>query len=367
MKHLSEYRDAGAVRQVAAAIARELDADRWYRFMEFCGGHTHAIARDALASLLPENLRFVHGPGCPVCVLPGERVDLAIALAQRPEVILCTYADTLRVPGSGGHTLLRARALGADVRMVYATTDALRVARDHPDRQVVFFAIGFETTAPATAVALLQARDEGLVNFSVCCNHVLTPPAMGAVLRGNQGNAPARVDGVIGPSHVSAIIGLEPYAFVAHELQTPLVVAGFEPLDVLQAVHMLVRQIHTGRCEVENQYTRVVSPLGNPKARALMDQVFVPRPSFAWRGLGRLPHSALGMADDFADLDAERRFPVQVVPVEDHPACQCAAVLRGEMEPRACGVFGRACTPESPLGACMVSSEGACAAEYRYG
>ncbi|MDD2721084.1 MAG: hydrogenase formation protein HypD [Gallionella sp.] len=364
MKYVDEFRDGELARHIAANIAREVMPGRSYRLMEFCGGHTHAISRYGLADLLPACVRLIHGPGCPVCVLPTGRVDQAIRLALEQRVILCTYGDTMRVPASGGMTLMRARAAGADVRMVYSTADALAIARDNPARQVVFLAIGFETTTPPTAVAVKLAAAEKLTNFSILCNHVLTPAAMHAILNAEGG---VNLDGFIGPAHVSTVIGSRPYEVFAAEYRKPVVIAGFEPLDVMQAILMLVRQINDGRAEVENEFTRAVTPEGNLKAQALVGQVFELRDSFEWRGLGSLPFSALKLRSAYAAFDAESRFGVSYVAVPDHKACECAAILRGEKTPQQCKIFGTACTPETPIGSCMVSSEGACAAHYSYG
>lgn len=366
MKYIDEFRDPELARRLAAAIAAEADPAREYRLMEFCGGHTHAIFRYGVQHLMPSNVRFVHGPGCPVCVLPIARIDQAIALALEHGVTLCTYGDLMRVPASNRTSLIKAKAAGADVRMVYSTQDALRIARTEPGRQVVFFAIGFETTTPPTAVALETARAEGLSNFSVFCNHVLTPPALRAILATSEPDA-VRLDGILGPSHVSTLIGTRPYAFVPEEFDLPVVIAGFEPLDVMQSALMLVRQINAGRCLVENQYARAVAPEGNPKALALMERVFQLRDTFEWRGLGYLPASALMLREDYANLDAERRFPVSVQPATDIRGCECPAILRGVKEPTDCRLFGTVCTPDNPMGSCMVSSEGACAAYWSYG
>lgn len=364
MKYVEAFRDGDLARGLAQALAREVDPHTNYAFMEFCGGHTHAISRHGLLDLLPPNVRMVHGPGCPVCVLPIGRLDMAIELAlARPQVVICTYGDCLRVPASGGLSLLQARARGADVRMVYSAGDALALARQLPDREVVFFAIGFETTTPPTALVIRQARGEGLGNFSVLCNHVLTPPAMGAILAA--GEAP--LDGVVGPAHVSTVIGSRPYEFCATLFGKPVVIAGFEPVDVLQAVRMLVRQVNAGVARVENEFTRAVTPAGNSKAQALMEAVFCRRPSFEWRGLGAIPDSALGLRPDFAPWDGEVKFQLSARSVPDHKACECGAILRGVKSPRECRIFGTACTPENPVGACMVSAEGACAAHYTYG
>lgn len=364
MKYVDEYRDGELAKHIAANIAREADSARQYHLMEFCGGHTHAISRYGLADLLPASVRLIHGPGCPVCVLPVGRVDQAIRLATEHAVILCTYADTLRVPASDDLTLMRAKAAGADVRMIYSTQDALKIARDNPEREVVFFAIGFETTTPPTAVAVRQAAAEGLRNFSLLCNHVLTPAAMHAILNVAGGVA---LDGFIGPAHVSTVIGSRPYEVFADEYAKPVVIAGFEPLDVMQAILMLIRQINSGRAAVENEFTRAVTPQGNLKAQALVDEVFELRDSFEWRGLGTVPYSALRLRKAYQAFDAELRFAIQYRAVPDHKACECAAILRGEKRPQECRIFGTVCTPENPVGSCMVSSEGACAAHYSYG
>lgn len=364
MKYMDEFRDGELGKNIAANIAREVNPQRLYRLMEFCGGHTHAISRYGLADLLPACVRLIHGPGCPVCVLPIGRVDQAIRLATEQGVILCTYADTMRVPASDNLTLMRAKASGADVRMIYSTQDALSIARDNPSHQVVFFAIGFETTTPPTAVAVKQAAAEGLRNFSVLCNHVLTPAAMHAILAVKGGVA---LDGFIGPAHVSTVIGSQPYEVFASDYAKPVVIAGFEPLDVMQAILMLIRQINQGRAVIENEFTRAVTREGNLKAQAMVEEVFELRDAFEWRGLGSVPHSALQLRAEYAGFDAEIRFGVEYVAVPDHKACECAAILRGEKRPQECKIFGTVCTPENPVGSCMVSSEGACAAHYSYG
>jgi hydrogenase expression/formation protein HypD len=366
MKYLDDFRDGELARRLAAAIACEVDGRRRYRLMEFCGGHTHTLARYGLERLLPDKVEMIHGPGCPVCVLPTGRIEAAIALARRPEVILCSYGDMLRVPGKNDATLMRARAAGADVRMIYSTQDALNIAQRHPERQVVFFAIGFETTTPPTAVAVTEARRLGLKNFSVFCNHVLTPAAMAGILNTPEQEA-IHVDGFIGPGHVSTVIGSRPFECFARDRGYPVVITGFEPLDILQAIRQLIRQLNEGRAELENEYSRVVSRDGNKKAQALMAEVFELRDSFEWRGLGGLPHSALKLRATFAEYDAELKFNIATGAFPDHKACECAAVLRGAKRPEECKVFGTVCTPDNPLGSCMVSSEGACAAYYRYG
>jgi len=365
MKHIDEYRDGKLARSIADTIAAEAVRGRHYQFMEFCGGHTHAISRYGIEDLLPPNVQMVHGPGCPVCVLPMGRIDDAIRLAMRPEVTLCTYADLMRVPASAGANLLKAKAAGADVRMIYSTLDAIRIAETEPSREVVFFAIGFETTTPPTAVAIRLARNKRLSNFSVFCNHVLTPPAIRAILD-SPDTRTVRVDGLVGPAHVSTVTGTTPYVSLTAEFSKPIVVAGFEPLDVVQAILMLVRQINEGRHDVENQYFRLVTAGGNLIAQREMADIFEVRPSFEWRGLGELPMSALRMREAYADLDAERRFSIETIPAEDNPACECGDVLRGLKKPAECKLFGMLCSPESPMGSCMVSPEGACAAHWTY-
>ena len=369
MKFIDEFRDGRLAQGLARAIAAEVEAGRQYNLMEFCGGHTHAISRYGVQDLLPANVRMIHGPGCPVCVLPIGRIDNAIELAIRHRVILCCYGDTLRVPASERMSLMKAKAEGADVRMVYSSADTLTIARAHPDREVVFFAIGFETTTPPTAVVIKQAAQLGLRNYSVFCNHVLTPAAITAILAAPQARqlGAVPVDGFIGPAHVSTIIGTRPYEQFAAEYRRPVVIAGFEPLDVMQAILMLVRQLNQGRAEVENEFTRAVSREGNLKAQALMAEVFELRPEFEWRGLGIVPDSALRIRREFRDFDAEARFGIRYRGVADNKACECGAILRGVKRPQDCKVFGTVCTPDNPIGSCMVSSEGACAAHYTYG
>lgn len=369
VRFVDEFRDPGLARAVARGIAAVVRPGRTYRLMEFCGGHTHAIFRYGIPDLLPDSVRLVHGPGCPVCVLPIARIDQAVRLARDAGVVLCTYGDLLRVPGVERMTLLKAKASGADVRMVYSAIDALAIARASPSRQVVFFAIGFETTTPPTAAVIKQAAAEGLINFSVHCNHVLTPPALTRLLESPEASGPGALslDGFIGPAHVSAVIGSRPFETFAEKFRRPIVIAGFEPLDVMQSILMLIRQLNDGRAEVENEYTRVVSRDGNLKAQALMAEVFELRESFEWRGLGRLPLSGLRIKDAFAAFDAELRFPLAEVAVADSKACECGAILRGAKKPTDCAIFGTVCTPDNPIGSCMVSSEGACAAYYSYG
>ncbi len=364
MKYIDDFRDGRLARALIARLAAEVDPSRRYRLMEFCGGHTHAIFRHGLPELLPAGVELVHGPGCPVCVLPTARLDMALELAERAEVTLCTYGDMLRVPGSGRRTLLTAKARGGDVRMVYSAADALAIARAEPERQVVFFAIGFETTTPPTAAVLAEAVAERLANFTVFCNHVLTPPAIAAILDAPEDGV--GIDGILGPSHVSVVIGADAYRFVATEHGVPIVIAGFEPLDVLQSVLMLIRQINAGRAAVENQYTRAVTPAGNAKAQALVDRLFARRARFEWRGLGEIPASARRLRDSFAAFDAERRFTPTAPPTRENRACRCPEVLRGAVKPPDCSLFGTVCTPANPIGACMVSAEGACAAHWAY-
>jgi hydrogenase expression/formation protein HypD len=369
MKYVDEFRDRALAEKLARQIAQEARPERDYHFMEFCGGHTHAIFRYGVQDLMPENVEFVHGPGCPVCVLPVRRLDDAVELAERHGVILTTYGDMMRVPGTKQRSLIRAKADGADIRMVYSTLDALKIARDNPDRQVVFFAIGFETTTPPTAVAIKQAQAEGLTNFSVFCNHVLTPAAIGHILDSPDfaAGGPARIDGFLGPSHVSAVIGSKPYEAAAEKYQKPVVIAGFEPLDVMQSVLMLIRQVNEGRAEVENEYTRVVTREGNRKAQALVDEVFEVRPTFEWRGLGDVADSALRIRDAYAAFDAEKHFAISEKQSRETKSCECPAILRGVKKPTDCKLFGTVCTPDNPMGSCMVSSEGACAAYWTYG
>ncbi|QFG23343.1 hydrogenase formation protein HypD [Actinomadura sp. WMMB 499] len=363
MRFVDEYRDAERARALSARIAALCEPGRQYKFMEVCGGHTHTIYKHGIEDYLPETVQLVHGPGCPVCVLPMGRVDDAIAIARdHPDVILTSFGDMLRVPGGTG-SFLDAKAAGADIRMVYSPLDALKIARLNPDRRVVFMAIGFETTAPSTAMTVLRAAAEGIGNFSVFCNHVTIIPGIKAILD----SPDLRLDGFLGPGHVSTVIGCRPYEFITGEYGRPLVCAGFEPLDVLQSVHMLLEQLDEGRSEVENQYARVVPWDGNPRALDAIGRVMELRPYFEWRGLGFISHSALRMRDAYAEFDAERLFDLPGVRVADPKACQCGEVLKGVLKPWECKVFGTACTPETPIGTCMVSSEGACAAYYNFG
>jgi hydrogenase expression/formation protein HypD len=362
MKFVDEFRDAELGRAVAMEILSLVEPGRHYKLMEVCGGHTHSIYKYGIDDLLPANVELVHGPGCPVCVIPMGRVDDGIAVAHQEGVIFTCFGDMMRVPGSDG-SLLDAKAAGADIRMVYSPLDALRIARQNPDREVVFFAIGFETTAPSTALTLKRARAEAISNFSVMCSHVTIVPPLRALLE----SPDLRLDGFIGPGHVSTVVGARPFQFIPADYGKPVVIAGFEPLDILQAIEMILRQLGAGRCEVENQYKRVVPYEGNLRALEVMAEVFELRPHFEWRGLGFISHSGLKLSDAYADLDAEVRFSVPGVRVADPKACQCGEVLKGVIKPWECKVFGTACTPERPIGTCMVSSEGACAAYYNFG
>jgi len=361
MKFVDEFRDSDLIAKTRDEIRRLADPGRHYRLMEVCGGHTHAIYRFGLKDVLPENIELIHGPGCPVCVLPMGRIDDGLALARRPEVIFAAFGDMMRVPGAHGSPLEH-KARGLDVRIVYSPTDALKLARTNPDRHVMFFAIGFETTAPSTALTLMRARAEGIENFSVFCNHVTIIPAIRAILD----SPDMRLDGFIGPGHVSTVIGCRPYEWIAKDEGKPIVVSGFEPLDLLQAVVMLLRQMKEGRTEVENQYKRVVPWEGNRAALGVMAEVFDLRPYFEWRGLGFISQSALRLRDAYARWDAERVFNVEGVRVTDPKAAQCGEVLKGVLKPAQCKLFGKECTPEHPVGALMVSSEGSCAAYYNY-
>jgi hydrogenase expression/formation protein HypD len=362
VRFVDEYRSPELARALSQQIAGLVDPGETYKVMEVCGGHTHAIYKHGVEDLLPDEVELVHGPGCPVCVIPMGRQDDAIAIAERPEVIFTTFGDMMRVPASRG-SLLDAKARGADVRMVYSPLDALKLARESPERDVVFFAIGFETTAPSTALTLLRAHAEGVRNFFVFANHVTIIPAIRAILD----SPDLRLSGFIGPGHVSTVIGTRPYGFIARDYGRPVVVSGFEPLDVLQGVYMVMRQLREGRSEVENQYTRVVREEGNPLALRAIAQTMELRTTFEWRGLGFISQSALKLRPEFEDFDAELRYDLPGVRVADPKACQCGEVLKGVIKPWECKVFGTACTPDHPIGTCMVSSEGACAAYYNYG
>ncbi len=362
MRFVDEFRDAELAPALAGEILASVDPGRHYKLMEVCGGHTHSIYKYGIDDLLPDNVELVHGPGCPVCVIPMGRVDDGMALAREDGVILTCFGDMMRVPGSEG-TFLEAKAAGSDIRMVYSPLDALRIAKENPDRTVVFFAIGFETTAPSTALTLKRAKAEGVTNFLCMCSHVTIVPPLRALLE----SPDLQLDGFIGPGHVSTIVGVRPFEFIPAEYRKPLVTAGFEPLDILQAIRMILVQLGEDRCELENQYKRVVPYDGNPAALAVMSEVFALRPHFEWRGLGFISQSALRLSDAYTDFDAELRYSVPGVRVADPKACQCGEVLKGVIKPWECKVFGTACTPEHAIGTCMVSPEGACAAYYNYG
>ncbi len=367
MKYVDEFRDPGKARMLLKeinALVAEIDIcmTRPLAIMEVCGGHTHSIFRYGLEGMLPKEIELVHGPGCPVCVLPMGRVDDCVALAEMPDIIFTTFGDAMRVPGSK-KSLLQAKADGADVRMVYSPLDALQLAKDNPDKEVVFFGLGFETTMPSTAFTVLQAQKENISNFSLFCNHITIIPTVKAILD----SPDMRIDGFLGPGHVSMVIGTRPYEFIAEHYKRPLVVAGFEPLDVLHSVWMVLKQIAEGRSEIENQYARIVPDEGNDEALEAVARVFELREFFEWRGLGSIDHSGVRMREEFAAFDAERKFIVPDIKIADPKSCQCGEVLKGVIKPFDCKVFGKACTPETPLGALMVSSEGACAAYYQYG
>jgi hydrogenase expression/formation protein HypD len=361
MRFVDEFRDPEVIQRTRDEVRRLAAGDRHYRVMEVCGGHTHAIYRFGLKDLLPPNVELIHGPGCPVCVLPMGRIDDGLAIGARDDVIFAAFGDMMRVPGAHGSPLEH-KARGMDVRIVYSPSDALKLARMNPGKHVVFFAIGFETTAPSTALTLMRARADGISNFSFFCNHVTIVPAIRAILD----SPDMRLDGFIGPGHVSTVIGCRPYEWIARDEQKPIVVSGFEPLDLLQSLVMLLRQLNEGRAVVENQYSRVVPWEGNRAALRAMAEVFELRPYFEWRGLGFISQSALKLRDEYAAWDAERVFQVAGVRVTDPKAAQCGEVLKGVLKPVQCKLFGRECTPEHPVGALMVSSEGSCAAYYNY-
>jgi hydrogenase expression/formation protein HypD len=367
MKFVDEFRD----NEKAQLLKREIHTlagrigrtrEKPLLLMEFCGGHTHAIFRYGLEQMLPDNIEMVHGPGCPVCVLPMGRVDDCVALAERPGVIFATFGDAMRVPGSR-KSLLQAKAEGADIRMVYSPLDALSLARKNPEHEVIFFGLGFETTMPSTALTLLQAEKEGIRNFSLFCNHITTVPTIKAILD----SPDMKIDGFLAPGHVSMVIGARPFDFVARDYDRPIVITGFEPLDILQSIWMLLKQLAEGRSEVENQYSRVVPPEGNRAALEAISKVFEIREFFEWRGLGSIDHSGVKIRQAYADFDAERKFAVPNLQIADPRSCQCGEVVKGVIKPWECKIFGTACTPDTPMGALMVSSEGACAAYFSYG
>jgi hydrogenase expression/formation protein HypD len=361
MKYVDEFRTPELIAKAGEEIRKLAGPNRHYRIMEVCGGHTHAIYRFGLKDLMPSNVELIHGPGCPVCVLPMGRIDDGLSLAADPSFIFAAFGDMMRVPGTHGSPL-EYKARGMDVRIVYSPADALKLARNNPEKHVIFFAIGFETTAPSTALTLMRAKSEGLHNFSVFCNHVTIIPAIRAILD----SPDMRLDGFVGPGHVSTVIGCRPYHWIAQDAGKPVVVSGFEPLDILQSIVMLLRQLRLGEARVENQYKRVVPWEGNRAALRAMAEVFELRPYFEWRGLGFISQSALKIRASYAEWDSEQRFPVPGVRVTDPKAAQCGEVLKGVLKPAQCKLFGRECTPEQPVGALMVSSEGSCAAYYNY-
>lgn len=367
MKYVDEFRDPEKAQALIKNIHKlkdqlEISAAKPLQLMEFCGGHTHTIFRYGIEPMLPDWIELIHGPGCPVCVLPMGRVDNCVALAERPDVIFTTFGDAMRVPGSK-KSLLQAKADGADIRMTYSPMDALSLARDNPDKQVIFFGLGFETTMPSTALTVLQAQSEGINNFSLFCNHITTVPTIKAILD----SPDMQIDGFLAPGHVCMVVGERPFDFVAEHYKKPIVVTGFEPLDILQSIWMVLKQMAEKRCDVENQYGRIVSPDGNPAGLDAISRVFEIREFFEWRGLGSIDHSGVKMKDQFKQFDAERKFDVPNLQIADPKSCQCGEVLKGVIRPWECKVFGGSCTPETPMGALMVSSEGACAAYYNFG
>src|SRR5579875_279126 len=361
MKYVDEFREAGVINKAAEEIRRLADPERHYRFMEVCGGHTHAIYRFGLKDLLPANIELIHGPGCPVCVLPMGRIDDGLSIARDPNVVFTAFGDMMRVPGTDGSPLEH-KARGMDVRIVYSPSDALKLAQRNPDKHVMFFAIGFETTAPSTALTLIRAKNLGVRNFSVFCNHVTIIPGIRAILD----SPDMRIDAFLGPGHVSTVIGCRPYEWVARNEGKPIVVSGFEPVDILQTIVMLLQQLKAGEAKVDNQYKRVVPWEGNRAALKAMAEVFALRNYFEWRGMGFISQSALRIRDSYAEWDSEKRFSVAGVRVTDPKAAQCGEVLKGVLKPAQCKLFGKECTPERPVGALMVSSEGSCAAYYNY-
>ena len=369
MKYVDEFRNPEKaqglqkeIAQLSLQISRNSHKNKHLKIMEVCGGHTHAIFKYGIEEILPDNIELIHGPGCPVCVMPKGRVDDAITLCQNQQIIFTTFGDAMRVPGSKT-SLLQAKAEGADIRMVYSPLDSLKIAKENPEKEIVFFGLGFETTAPSTAFTILQAAAENIRNFSLFSNHVLVIPALEALLA----NPDLQLDGFVGPGHVSMVIGTDPYEFIPERYHKPIVISGFEPLDIFQSIWMLLKQIEENRCEVENQYNRLVEKGGNQNAIQAMNQVFAVREKFEWRGLGEIPNSGLKIRPEYAQFDAEAKFTIPNLKVPDHKACQCGEILKGVLKPWECKVFGTACTPETPIGTCMVSSEGACAAYYKYG
>lgn len=366
MKYLNEFRNGELAKKILLNIQQEIHTDKIYRLMEFCGGHTHTIFRYGIPDMLPENIKLLHGPGCPVCVLPMKRINAAIELAKQDDTVLCSYGDMLRVPGDAQMSLLKAKSQGADVRMIYSPAEVLDIAQKEPNKKIIFFAVGFETTTPPTAVILDQAVKTNLPNLFIFCNHVLTPPAIQGILEPAKQANEKVLDGLIGPGHVSVVTGYKTYEALAENYQVPIVIAGFEPLDILQSILMLVKQINAANYQVENQYTRAVNAEGNLKAQNLIHTYFELRDKFEWRGLGEMPDSALQIRTEYSRFDAEVQFTLSESKGIDNKACECPAVLRGQKKPTECKLFNKPCTPENPLGSCMVSSEGACAAYFQY-
>jgi hydrogenase expression/formation protein HypD len=361
MNYIEAFRNPEVAQIFLKKIKQEANPHRKYHLMEFCGGHTHALHRHGIIQLLPKSVKMVHGPGCPVCILPIERIDRAIFLAGQKDVIFCSYADMLRVPGSHQDSLMKKKARGADIRMVYSIEDALAIAQNNTEKKIIFFAIGFETTTPPTAATIDHVIKNKVNNFLIYCNHVLTPVAMKAIL-----SEEVKIDGFIGPSHVSILIGSDAYHTVTEQYRKPMVISGFEPLDILQSIYMLLHMINLNKIGVENQYSRAVTPHGNTLAQDLVYQYLQIDDTFHWRGLGHVPHSSLKIKPEFAHLDAETHYSTPTMLGIEHNACACPDVLRGIKAPEDCKLFRTLCTPENPIGACMVSSEGACAAHYQY-
>lgn len=367
MKYVDEFRDPKKAKALIAKIndlkeKLTFHNDTPLQLMEFCGGHTHTIFRYGIEQMLPDWIELVHGPGCPVCVLPMGRVDDCVALAERPDVIFTTFGDAMRVPGSK-KSLLQAKADGADIRITYSPLDALNLARKNPDKQVIFFGLGFETTMPSTALTILQAETEGITNFSLFCNHITTVPTIKAILD----SPDMQIDGFLAPGHVSMVVGEQPFEFVADNYDKPIVITGFEPLDILQSIWMVLQQMADKRCDVENQYARIVPKTGNTPGLDAIGKVFELREFFEWRGLGSIDHSGVKIKDSYKKYDAERKFHIPNLTIADPKSCQCGEVLKGVIRPWECKVFGSKCNPETPMGALMVSSEGACAAYYNFG
>ncbi|MBR7158150.1 MAG: hydrogenase formation protein HypD [Alphaproteobacteria bacterium] len=356
-----DYKNGEKIKSVAKLLAKEADTGRNYRFMDFCGGHTYVLAKNALEDLLPANITMIHGPGCPVCILPAARISVAIKASLLPDVVFCTYGDVMRVPNAKGESLFTAKAQGADIRMVYSVLDALQVARENPKKNVIFMAIGFETTAPTAAAAILEAKKEAITNFFILSNQVLTTSAMQAVLAEG-----VPLDGIVAPGHVCMVTGLAPFAKPAEKYRKPMVVTGFEPLDMMLAILMLVRQVNKGGFALENEYRRALAFAGNAKAMAALNEVFSEGRDFKWRGLGVLPESSFALNPVYAIYDAEAKWDLPEIEEDEPKACECSEIIKGLKKPPECPLFGKVCRPENPVGACMVSGEGTCAAYYKY-